>query len=131
MPALLPAPKPRFSCSITRAVGNRSRTSSSVPSVEPWSTTITSFPCTERRQRSIQGSALNVTTTTVTSSRIGDGRSSRALPEDDHEPGQREDQRHQEEDEAGREGGVRVDAKLAEEADEERLAHREAVDGER
>ena len=41
MPVLLPPPMPRFSCSITRTSGNRSRTSSSVPSVEPWSTTIT------------------------------------------------------------------------------------------
>src|SRR4051812_12220227 len=100
MPVLLPAPNPRFSCSITRAEGKRSRTSSSVPSVEPWSTTITSFPSTERRHRSIQGSALNVTTTTVTSSRIWNGRSARALPDDDHEPGQREDERRQEEDES-------------------------------
>src|SRR4051794_18936722 len=131
MPALLPAPNPRFSCSITRAAGNRSRTSSSVPSVEPLSTTITSFPCTDCRQGSIQGSALYVTTTTETSSRIGNGRSSRTLPDDDQEPGQRKRERHQEEDEAGREGGIGVNAELAEEVDEECLAHGEAIDGER
>ena len=60
MPALLPAPKPRFSCSRTRASGNRSRTSSSVPSVEPLSTTIISAPDsrTLSSERSIHGAAL-------------------------------------------------------------------------
>ena len=57
MPVFEPPPRPRFSCSISRASGKRSRTSSSVPSVEPWSTTIVSWPRTlssaplEPRQR--------------------------------------------------------------------------------
>src|SRR6266545_7052677 len=124
---------PRFSCSITRTSGKRSRTSSSVPSVEPWSTMIVSCPRTESSERSTQGSALKVTTTTETSSAIGDrgGRAAEALPEDDREAGRREDERHHEEEEAGRERGVGVNVQLAEEADEEGLAHGEAVDRER
>ena len=46
-------------------------------------------------------------------------------------PGQRQHERHHEEEEAARERAVGVDAELAEEADEERLAHGEAVDRER
>src|SRR5581483_6494811 len=134
MPALLPPPMPRFSCWITRASGNRSRTSSSVPSVEPWSTTIVSWPRTDSRQRSTQGSESYVTTTTETSSAIGDGRGRPAphsLPEDHREARKRERERHQEEQESRCERRVRADAELAEEADEERLAHAEAVDRER
>ena len=67
MPAFEPPPRPLFSCSITRASGKRSRTSSSVPSVEPWSTTIVSWPRTLSSACSTQGSALYVTTTTETS----------------------------------------------------------------
>ena len=46
-------------------------------------------------------------------------------------PGQREQERHQEEDQPGRERGVGVDPEAPEEADEERLADAEAVDRER
>src|SRR6266542_104174 len=100
MPALLPPPMPRFSCSSTRASGKRSRTSSSVPSVEPWSTTIVSWPRTDSRQRSSHGSAFHVTTTTETSpSRIGHGRPPHALPQDHHQAGERQDEGHHEEEE--------------------------------
>src|SRR5581483_2564950 len=114
----------------------RSRTSSSVPSVEPWSTTTTSWPRTESRHRSSHGSALYVTTTTETSGRsggdIGDRRAAEdVLPDHDRDAGQREQDRHHEEEEPAREGGVVVDAELAEEAHEERLAHADPVDGER
>src|SRR6266436_2634618 len=133
MPVLLPPPMPRFSCSITRTSGKRSRMSSSVPSVEPWSTTIVSCPRTDSSERSTQGSALKVTTTTEMSSAIGDrgGRAAEALPENDREARRREDERHHEEQEAGCERRVGIDVELAEEADEERLAHGEAVDRER
>ena len=70
MPAFEPPPRPLFSCSIRRASGNRSRTSSRVPSVEPWSTTIVSCPRTLSSARSTQGSALYVTTTTETSAMV-------------------------------------------------------------
>jgi hypothetical protein len=58
MPAFEPPPRPLFSCSITRTSEKRSRTSSNVPSVEPWSTTIVSWPRTLSSARSTQGSAL-------------------------------------------------------------------------
>src|SRR5581483_6299958 len=135
MPALLPPPIPRFSCSITRTSGNFSRTRSSVPSVEPWSTTTTSSPVTDSRHRSSHGSASYVTTTTVTSGRaIGDRLRTPAgnrLPEHDADAGKREQDRHHEEQESGRERLVVRHAELAEEADEERLAHADAVDRER
>ena len=61
--------------------------------------------------------------------RAGPGRA--ALPREDERARERERDRHEEEQEAGRERHVRVDADLAEEADEERLAHGEPVDRER
>src|SRR4051794_11212450 len=116
---------PRFSCSSTRASGNRSRTSSRLPSVEPWSTTIVSWPVTDSRHRSSQGSAFQATTTTETSSGIRDGDRSatEAFPDDHGEPRQGEHDRHHEEEEPGRECSVGADAELAEEVDEERLAN--------
>src|SRR5215213_4713021 len=126
MPALLPPPMPRFSCSTTVTSGNRSRTKATVPSLEPLSTTTVSCPRTDSRHRSSHGSALNVTTTTEASP-IGHGRPPHALPHEHGEPRQREHDRHHEEEEAARERAVGVDVDLAEEADEERLAHREAV----
>src|SRR5579864_6082190 len=133
MPVLLPAPIPRFACSITLTPGNRRRTSAAVPSVEPLSTTTVAYPSTDARQRSMCSAPFQVTTTTATSSRIGDRdrRPPEALPEDHHEAGEREQQRHQEEEEPGRERRVGADAEVAEEADEERLPHPEAADRER
>ena len=46
--------------------------------------------------------------------------------QDHGDPGQREQDRHQEEEEAARERVVGRHAELAEEADEERLAHADA-----
>src|SRR3954471_18240074 len=133
MPALLPPPMPWFSCSMIRASGRFARTTSRVSSLEPWSTTTRSWPATESRHCSSHGSALSVTTTTVTSSgSIGHRRpSEHVLPEHDRDAGQREQDRHHEEEEATGERMVVVDAELAEEADEERLAHADPVDGER
>src|SRR6266576_3475650 len=54
-----------------------------------------------------------------------------ALPNEDPETRQRECNRDEEEEEPGRKGLVRADAEIAEEADEERLPHRQPVDGER
>src|SRR5262245_6952957 len=134
MPALLPPPIPLFSCSITRTSGKRSRTAATVPSVEPLSTTITSRPSTDSRHFSTQGSALYVTTTTETSATgRGDGRApvEDALPQDDRHAGQGEQHGHHEEQETARERGVRVHSEVAEEADEECLAHADPVDRER
>src|SRR6266536_6321079 len=140
-----------LSCSITRTSGKRSRTSSSVPSVEPWSTTMVSTPQSDSRQRSIQGSPFSVTVTAVTSALTSrrparassrrerelatsfEARGRRAaepLEREDHGAGKRERDRDDEEQEAGRERRVGADVQLAEEADEERLAHGEAVDRE-
>src|SRR5438270_6640638 len=129
MPVLLPAPKPRFSCSIRRASGNRSRTSSTVPSVEPWSTTIVSCPRTLSRQRSIHGTALYVTTTTET--RESATEPAEALPPEQQRSRERQAERDGEEQEPGREGLVGAHAQPTEEADEERLAHGDPVDRER
>src|SRR5581483_278119 len=134
MPALLPPPMPLFSCSTTRTSGKRSRTSSSVPSVEPWSTTTTTFPRTDSRHCSSHGSAFHVTTTTETSDgSMRDGRAAaeHVLPQQEPHPGQREQDRHHEEEEAARERGVARDAELPQEADEEGFAHADAVDRER
>src|SRR5690242_7061927 len=136
MPLLLPPPMPRLSCSMTRTAGKRSCTASTVPSVEPLSTTITSSPSTDARHCSIQGSAFQVTTTTVTSgtaTAFGHRRAAveHLLPEDHRETGEREDDRRHEEQEAARERGIGVDADVAEEADEERLPDAEPVDRER
>src|SRR4051794_9825558 len=134
MPVLLPPPMPLLSCSITRTSGKRLRTSSTVPSLDPLSTTTTSSPRTDSRHCSTQGSALHVTTTTETSAT---GRRHRGasvedvLPEDHGEPGQRKQHGHHEEEEAAGERGIRAHAEVAEEADEERLPHADAVDRER
>src|SRR6478736_6274828 len=139
MPVLFPPPMPRFSCSITRTCGNCTRMRSTVPSVEPLSTTITSWRCTDARHCSIHGSAFHVTTTTVTSAtalghralRSRGGPAEHLLPEDHGEPGQREQDRHHEEEKAAGERRVGTDPEIAEKADEERLSHAEPVDGER
>src|SRR5260221_12060800 len=133
MPALLPPPIPLFSCSITRTSGKRSRTSSSVPSVEPWSTTTTSRPRTDSRHCSSHGKAFHVTTTTETSAtgmRCRRAPVEHLLPQDHRDPGQREQDRHQEEQEAARKCGVGIHVQVAEKANEERLAHADAVDRE-
>src|SRR6266540_1193209 len=103
MPALLPAPKPRFSCSTSRASGKRLRTSSTVPSVEPLSTTISSasVPCKLSSERSIQGAALYVTTIAVTSA-IGFARHAGASGPPQSFP--REDQRARRRQPVDREG---------------------------
>ena len=110
--------------------------SATVPSVEPWSTTTTSRPRTDSRHCSIHGSAFQVTTTTVTSGRFHrapqNERPTDVLPEDhEHSPGSasRIVIRKNRKPHANASSGG--DAELAEEADEERLAHAEAVDGER
>src|SRR6476661_2957757 len=133
MPALLPPPIPLFSCSINRTSGQRSRTKSTVPSVEPWSTTMISRPRTDSRHCSSHGKAFHVTTTTETS---GTGRGfGRApvedlLPQDHCDPGERERDCHQEEQEPARKRGVGIHVQIPEEADEERLTHTEPVDRE-
>src|SRR4029453_13690985 len=141
MPALLPAPKPRFSASVRRASGNFPRRRSGVPSVESLSTTINSAPVPRRlsSERSIQGAALCVTPTALTSgSAIGFARDPRAatrpmdaLPRENQRARDRHQDRDQEEQESGRERLVGAHANLPEEADEERLAYREPVDRER
>ena len=80
MPALLPPPMPTFACSMTRASGNRERTSSSEPSVEPWSTTIVSQPRTLVRQRSSCSTPFRQTTIAETSERLAVLRSGRLAP---------------------------------------------------
>src|SRR5262249_30661213 len=134
MPALLPPPIPLFSCSMRRTSEKRSRIAATVPSVEPLSTTITSRPPTDSRHFSIQGSALYVTTTTAqsaTGAADGGALVEDALPQDDRHAGQREQDGHDEEQETACERGVGVDSEVAEEADEERLAHADPVDRER
>src|SRR4051812_21965169 len=135
MPAFHPAARPSFGRSTSRAAGKRSRTSSSVPSVEPWSTTTVSCRRTLSRHRSTQGSASSVTTTAVTGSAIRDGTArdgaAEPLPREDQRARDGHEDRHEEEEEPGRERAVGVDAHRAEEAHEERLADREAVDRER
>src|SRR6476469_8777007 len=136
MPVLLPPPMPRFPCSITRTCGNWARTRSTVPSVDPLSTTITSRPCTDARHCSIHGCAFHVTTTTVTSTtasrystlRLWCTPTEHLLPEDHCEPRQGEHDRHHEKEEPAGERRVGVDAEVAEEADEEGFAHPETVD---
>src|ERR1700733_12054930 len=121
MPTLLPPPMPRFSCSIKRTSGKRSETKAAVPSLEPLSTTIVSWPATQARQRSRKGREFQVTTTTETSSgiRVRHGTPPQPLPEDHDQTRRGEQERHEEEEEAGRKGVVGVDAEAAEEADEE------------
>src|SRR6476469_5188405 len=139
MPVLFPPPMPRFPCSITRTCGNCTRMRSTVPSVEPLSTTITSRPCTDARHCSIHGSAFPVTTTTVTSTtasrystlRLWCTPAEYLFPQDHGEPRQGEQDRHHEEEEATGERRIRAHSEIPEEADEERLAHTQPVDGER
>src|ERR1051326_5318587 len=134
MPALLPPPMPAFACSSTRMSGYRPRTKSTVPSVEPWSTTITSRSRTDSRHCSSHGSPFSVTTTTETSGRsIGHrGRAAEdVLPEDHADAGQREQDRHHEEEESARERRVGRHVEPSEEADEEGLPHADPVDRER
>src|SRR3977135_3378267 len=119
MPALLPPPIPLFSCSIRRTSGKRPATSSVVPSVEPLSTTTTSRPRTDSRHCSSHGSAFHVTTTPETAP--AGGRGARApvedlFPEDHGDPGQREQDGHQEEEEPTGERRVGADTQVAEEA---------------
>src|SRR6185312_8599062 len=117
MPALLPAPKPLFSCSIRRASGNLSRTRPGVPSVDALSTTITSAPVPARlpSERSIHSAALCVTTTALTSAirfarHLRASRAVDALPGEDRSAGSGHQDRDHEEEEAGREGLIRADA---------------------
>src|SRR6188472_2142339 len=138
MPALLPAPKPLFSCSITRASGNFSRTRPGVPSVDALSTTISSAPAPSRlpSERSTHSAALCVTTIALTSAirlarHLRPPRAVHPVPGEDRRAGSRHQDRDHEEQEPGREGLVRADAEVPEETDEERLAHCETVDGER
>src|SRR5207248_8415308 len=97
------------------------------------STTTASWSRTDSRHSSTCPAALNVTTTTATSSAIRDRHRAPAqtLPEDHDQAGGGEQQRHQGEHEPDGERVVGVDADAGEEADEERLAHAEAVDRER
>src|SRR5688500_8261038 len=131
MPTFQPAASPRFSCSTTCTSGKRSRTVATVPSAEALSTTIVSSPRTLSRHVSSQGSALWVTTTTETSGMSGARPAADALPEQDHAARHGERGRDEEEEEAGREGGIGIDADGAEEADEEGLAHRDPVQRDR
>src|SRR4029079_16146148 len=99
--------------------------SSSVPSVEPWSTTTTSCPRTDSSARSTHGRALNVSTTTATAAIRARPRlrmPADRLPAEDHGTRQREADVDEEEEEAGRERRLGADAEAAEERDEERLA---------
>ena len=91
-----------------------------MPSVEPLSTTIVSWPRTLSRHLSSHGIALKVTTIAETPAAMAAypvlrRRSGRAAPripsqQQDPEPGQRQRDRDEEEQEAGGEGGVGVDA---------------------
>src|SRR6187397_3562202 len=54
-----------------------------------------------------------------------------AVAQHDHRTGEREQQRDEEEEEAGCEGMARADSDASKEAHEERLAHREPVQRER
>src|SRR4029079_3103132 len=133
MPAFSPAPRPRFSCSTTRTSGNPSRTRSTVPSVDPWSTRIVSSPARLSSHSSPHGSPFRVTVTAESSATafesrlLAGSRSAQRLPAENHGAGQRECDRDDEEQETGRERRVCVDTELTQEADEERLAHGEAV----
>src|SRR5947199_6269508 len=131
MPALLPPPIPLFSCSISRTSGKRSRIVSTVASLEPLSTTITSRPRTDSRHCSTHGSAFHVTTTTETSGAgtwDGGPPVEDVLPHDHAEPGEREQPGHHEEQEAARERRAGDDAQAAEEARGARLPHGQPVD---
>src|SRR5688572_32152616 len=114
MPAFQPAPSPRFSPSSTRTSAKSSRTTSGVPSLEPLSTTIVSSPRTLARQCSIQGSALYVTTRTLTVVGALGMRRVRAtpqpLPEQDHAARQRHRDRDEEEEESRGERLVGADS---------------------
>src|SRR3954447_7641569 len=132
-PRAQPAARPRFACSTTSTAGKRSRTNTTVSSVESLSTTTVSTPATLSRHCSIHGIALCVVTTTVASTMLdlGPAAAAHRLPEENSGSGKREADGDEEEEEARREGGVRAHADAAEEADEEGLSHREAVERER
>src|SRR5947209_851635 len=100
----------RYSVAGRQTVGSPRTDRCSVPSVEPWSTTTRSRPATESRHCSSHGSALYVTTTTVTSGgSIGHRRpAEHVLPEHDRDPRQRKQDRHHEEQEAAGESVVVV-----------------------
>src|SRR2546427_2613390 len=86
------------------------------------------------RQRSTQGSALYVTTTTETRSamvRAGPPQTAHALPGEQEAAGHGKTKRDGEEEEPGREGAVGAYSQATQEADEERLANGDPVDGER
>src|SRR4029453_13015046 len=108
-------------------------TRSSVPSVEPWSTTTVWWPATLSRDRSTYGSALYVTITAATSAMRQRAPRRRAdrLPRRDGGARGCEPERGHEEEEAR--GGRRVgtDVQAGHEAHEERLPDGEAVDRER
>src|SRR5262245_39115710 len=135
MPVFQPAANPRFSRASKCTSGKRSRTSASVPSLEPWSTTMVGTPRTLSRHCSIQGSASYVTTATATSGRAaslamldaGARAAADALPREDRATRERHDDRHEEEQEPGRERLVCTHAEAPEEAHEERLAYRDPV----
>src|SRR4029078_7612554 len=138
MLASQPAETPAFSLSTTRTAGNPSRTRSTVPSPEPLSTTTVSTSATLSRHCSIQGSALYVTTThaarAAASAMLEPGPRAAApevFPEEDRRPREREHGGDEKDQESRRERLVGGHADAPEEADEERLAHREAVDRER
>src|SRR5215218_10588676 len=112
MPAFQPAARPLFGCCTSVASGKRSRTASTVPSVEPLSTTTVGSPRTLSRQRSTHGSAFHVTTTAATSAmaHTRTDTAARAFPDEDDASRKRQRDRHQEEEEAGGERRVGVDA---------------------
>ena len=133
-----PAPRPRFSCSITRTSGNRSRTRSSVPSVEPWSTSDRlarrrGSPGTARPTAARSGSPSRPRRQPLRSSR---GRSRARVPRKPSQPritapGSASAIVTTKNRKPVANAASALDAELAEEADEERLAHGEPVDRER
>src|SRR5687767_305045 len=112
MPAFHPAARPRFACSSTRTSGKSSRTTSTVPSLEPLSTRTVSSPRTLSRHRSIHGSALKVTTTAPASRMSRSGSPPQPLPEQDHDTRKSHGDGDEEEEEAGGERCFRVDPEL-------------------
>src|SRR5262245_33963231 len=131
-----PAPSPRLSLSTSRTSAARSRTNSTVPSLEPLSTTTVSTPRSESRQFSIHGMASYVTTTAATRCGsamfdLGTRTAPEAVAQHDHRPRERQQQGHEEVQKTGCERLVGADADASEEAHEERLAHRDPVQRER
>src|SRR5262245_30857756 len=136
-PTFQPALSPRFPDSIRATSGWRSRTKATVPSPEPLSTTTVSTPRSESRQFSIHGSASYVTTTAAmrgdgsAMTDLGPRPAPQPVAQHDQRSGEGHQQRHEEVEEARRERLVRAHAHAAEEADEERLPHRQPVQRER